>query len=308
MFTTLSTYEELGIHEDEVRHERLRRGSKDLIPREYIKKLRTITVRLRQSLDRHSLSLTVFRPYRYVYFKSYDAWKAEFDGLCREFDALKKTLLDQYDELYTQCGIDFTAVASEAYSTLRNRGATTEPKAQFINRVVSQALAKFPSRERIETDLKADYHTSLLITDVDYATEVAKKDQAQAEAYEANQKAHLAAQATRQGQREADVKLQAMRQAELEHARQQLKTMVSPITEAMFRLRSQLGEQVARSATSSSNTTGCCRHARRKGAQPADDVPAPQRGRRQRDRGIAAQPYLSGAERHRRKRQGPLQR
>ena len=51
--TAQTTWNELGIPEGDVRRERLKRGSKDLIPSEYIRKLRRIETRFRASLKGH---------------------------------------------------------------------------------------------------------------------------------------------------------------------------------------------------------------------------------------------------------------
>jgi len=48
-FTTRATYQELGIPHGDVRRQRIRAGNKDVIPTLYLKKLRSLEIRFRQS-------------------------------------------------------------------------------------------------------------------------------------------------------------------------------------------------------------------------------------------------------------------
>ena len=81
MFTTKATWAELGIPQEDTRRKRLKRGSKDLIPKLYMGRLRSLETRFRQSLEKHSFVLDGFRPYKWVPFTAYESWKQEWKKL-----------------------------------------------------------------------------------------------------------------------------------------------------------------------------------------------------------------------------------
>jgi hypothetical protein len=61
-FTARATWNELGIPEEDTRRKRLKRGTKDLISKVYIGRLRSLEARFRQSLDQHSFDVAGYRP------------------------------------------------------------------------------------------------------------------------------------------------------------------------------------------------------------------------------------------------------
>jgi len=61
MFTRRATWSELGIDGKSVRRKRLKRGSKDMLPKAYMSTLHSLSTRFRQSLDRHSFVLEGFK-------------------------------------------------------------------------------------------------------------------------------------------------------------------------------------------------------------------------------------------------------
>lgn len=259
MFSTLASYDELGIPQSDRRASRLKRGSKDLIPSEHIKALRSLAVRFRVSLDKHSFPIAGFRPYRWVPFTAYAAWKAEYERLQAELHDKRQAILDNYDGFVDALVADFTAIADEAYGAISARDDDWgEPQHEFVAGIVDRALAKLPTRERIATEIAVDYHSALVTSESDIEAERTRVDTeraAQRTAWAATEKAHAEAriadatawnaeQDARARNRERDIKLQAMQQAELEHAREQLRQTVSPYQEVFNRLRAQMHQDV----------------------------------------------------------------
>ena len=60
VFTTRATYQVLGIPHGDVRRQRIRAGSKTLIPVKYLKRLRSLETRFRQGLDKYGFQIGAF--------------------------------------------------------------------------------------------------------------------------------------------------------------------------------------------------------------------------------------------------------
>jgi len=288
LFTVRASWAELGIPEDDTRRKRLKRGSKDLIPKEYLGKLRSLETRFRQSLDKHSFDLEGFRPYRWVPFTAYEEWRTEWDRLQAELAELKAKIINHYDEFVDAIAADFATIAREAWDAIRARrpaGAgefalitdhgTFDGLDAFIDHVVARATAKLPSPERIEAELYVDYKNALVATGADVEAELLARDQlhtkreiesakqklAQEQAH-TERKAEWAkqdqlhlevAEAEKLSQirvEEERVKLAAMRAAELEHARKQIENTVNPFQEVIEQFRSQIFQDVGEIAAS----------------------------------------------------------
>lgn len=277
MFTTRATYSELGIPIGDMRRKRLRAGSKDLLPKKLIGRLRSIETRFRQSLEKHSYRIGAFGSYRWVPFTAYEAWRDDWNRLQGELAEWKEETLSRYDEFTETIVEDFTQIASEAWQALlARRGGDTNfvlvtkdgaefdggQKEAFVEHVVSKAVAKLPTREDVQTRLYVDYRTAVLLTQADVEADrlIAEQLRAEREAEAARvwEEAERRNEERRRRQnklweeekeaqlrvREKEIKINAMRQAELEHARQQMAQMGSPLQEVFDSLRAQMYEDV----------------------------------------------------------------
>jgi len=270
MFTARASWAELGIPREDTRRKRLRRGSKDLIPHLYIGRLRSLETRFRQSLERHSFVLQGFRPYRWVPFTAYEAWRAGWADLQAELAELKADILTHYDEFVDALAADFAQVAHEAWDAVRARrpagagefalvtsqGAFDSLDA-FTDHVVARAVAQMPSPDQIERGLYVDYKNALVVTGADLEaehlhteqlyTEQAQERTRQVEEWARQHKLRLEVEEAEQA---SGIRLAAMRQAELEHARRQLQNTVSPFAEVFEQFRARIYEDVQEIATS----------------------------------------------------------
>lgn len=270
MFTRQASWAELGIPQDseDTRYTQLTRGQKFLNREERIKKLRSVETRARQWLDRLSYDVTGFRPYRYLPFTAYEKWVQKWEELVAEFNQVKVEFLDNYDEDVAYIAETFQGVAAHAWTSLTKNGAYSYAivdgrpmdRDQFIDHVVANACAKMPSRHKIINDLKIDYITALVYGKAAAAEDLAKaeqinreRQQARIAADEASRVAHLQssllqeqlehqARIDRIEAEEREAKIEAMRQAEGAHARQQLAEIASPFQEVFSALRRQISE------------------------------------------------------------------
>jgi len=145
----------------------------------------------------------------------------------------------------------------------------------FTDHVISRAIAQMPPREKIQGALYVDYHNAIITTGTDleaerlrqeqlrtaseqeraaqHATwqeartrerqEWAKQQQLDLEVQEAEKLSHIRLRAEQR-------KLDAMKQAELEHARQQLSEMTSPFAEVIEQFRARIHQDVTQIAAS----------------------------------------------------------
>jgi len=243
MFARHASYDEWGVPEEDMRAIRLNRGSKDLIPHEYLGPLRSLETRFRASLDRHSFILEGFRPYRWIPFTAYESWREEWDTLQEEWAEAKQDILDDYEDLRLRLRGDFVKIAAEAYEAIQARdGEMAEPWSDFVRRVARLALRQFPTREQIERDLWVDYKPALVLGAADIEADLVARDRLWTEREEIRgQQAEQ--RRLREMRLEAEEKrLRAMHEAEMEHAREQMARTVSPWDEVFQQLRAQMYE------------------------------------------------------------------
>jgi len=253
MFETRATWEELGIPKDSMRRTRFTREAKALIPKEYLKNLKSIETRARRCLERHSFIVEGFRPCRWVPFTAYKEWLKEHEELGEEWNTLKAKLLARYEShILRSLKDDFACVASEAYASLH----LEESKEEFVARVVGKARSRMPSSEELAQCLTIDYRTAALVSPSAVEAELAYRDRLRHERGLADEKAALDAAKLKAKRRKALAKAEVaeaearqkerllveMRQTELAHYREQLQEMASPIEEVVHHLRSQMYE------------------------------------------------------------------
>jgi hypothetical protein len=256
MLSRSASWIELGVL-DATTQERFTRGRKSLFM-DAEKQIKSIEVRLRQVLEKLSYDVSGFRPYRWLAWTAYNKFREEFDRLSDEFRQIKQyEILDRYDDHVDRLVEDFTKVAHASWKAIQGQGydgatidgVTYYDVDSFTDEIIRRALEKMPSREEIEKGLYVDYTTALVYGEQDSAL-----DQLEAQRLR-NQKDHEMTQARIERQEawlkvqdqelELDRKqrrLEAMRQAEMEHARQKLQEIGSPFVDIITQLRGRMAE------------------------------------------------------------------
>lgn len=263
MFARSASLAELGVPRQSLRGKRIRPGQKDLIPRSVIGKLKSVEQRMRGCLNKYGQDVTGFRPYRYLHFAAYQPFRERWEKLEREFEAIKAGILENLDDYHTLFLQEYAGLAIEAWDAMmasnghtgrvliiqlkNGRNETFEGQDNFVDWVTSRAAPLFPTEWKVQADLHADYKTAILVSQADVAAEEARRDRAQAESAQATaDRAQATAERTeateqeRVARSEAQLQMEAIRQAELEHARQQLEQVVSPFEELFGNLRAQV--------------------------------------------------------------------
>jgi len=257
MFQARATWAELGIPRGDQRQARLSPGVKYLLPKPYIRSLRSLATRFRQSLDGETFTLQGFLPYRWMPYTAWPTWKAQWDDLQVELEATRAAILEHRDEFVDAVAEEWTAIAEEAWDAIKARRADTngdfavitpqgafDDRDEFVDHVVSQALARFPSVAEIQTNLFASFRTAILITGADVMEEQAREEQAQTDiAEEQSKRRQMDADAMHQEQVRLET-LAAVREAELEHQREALAQMTSPLQEVFEQFRARIYEDI----------------------------------------------------------------
>lgn len=244
MFARTATYLEMGWGEEDIdaRRSKMGRAQKYLIPDEKIKELRSVESRMRQLLDRHSFRITGFSPYRWLPVTAYTTFKDEWASLEYEFRSIRMVIVSNLDNYRDQLADEMREVAHDAWKSImavtnyqqyENVVVNHIPynHTEFIELVMKTALDGFPSLEKIENELTADYRTALVYGEQDVAA-----DHAEAE------KIKLDVKMQKIEQQEREMALDAMFTAEAEHAREQLSEIASPFAEVFKALRSQIAK------------------------------------------------------------------
>ncbi|RKY06935.1 MAG: hypothetical protein DRP56_06550 [Planctomycetota bacterium] len=261
MFSVRVRYDELGIGADDPRTERLRTGSKDLFPI-HSKKLRSLEARARQNLVKHSFQVTAFGGYRWLPWTAYQDFIAKHKEITAELEQVKESACREWESIESQNREYFGQIAQRAWialTSIYSRGdravvMTTDCKAfdlddmaGFVNYVADRACYKMPSPDQIRREVKIDYQTAVLFSDSELAAERTLIEQEKAAQQQAQQAAEHA-RANRYVERgEQNAKIAAYKQAELEHARQQMAEMTSPLTDTLNALRGRIYEAVRKS-------------------------------------------------------------
>jgi len=257
MFSRRATMTGLGIPRSSVRGRTCTAGQTYLIPREVHGRLQSISRRMRGVLDKYAHDVAGFRPYRYLYYAAYDAFVARWNELAAEWDELKETILAHLDEWREAYLAAEAARAAEAWDAilaanghanghaddgrlvlnLRGGALTFDSRDEFIAWMVDRARPLFPSRSDVESNLTAEYKTAVLMTAADLEAESERAAALRRQAAEHHAAEVEAYERARLARSEAEIKMEAIRQAELEHAREQLQHIASPFEELFTNLR-----------------------------------------------------------------------
>ena len=262
MFSRRISLAELGIPLTSARGKTITPGVKFMAPRDFCRKLMTTGQRLRDCLDKYSEFVTGFRPFRYIYYLSWQPFIKQWDEIHADFEALETQALTERDQWEQDYLAECALRADEAWEAIMATNGKHEAalilelqhstkvfstKDDFIAWIVEIGKGTFPTADHIRTHLRADFYTAVLISSADLEAEQAREKEEVARALQANAtQAQAHAQVTEAEQRErvatseADLAMRAIYTAQLEHARNQLAITVSPFEELFQNLRAQI--------------------------------------------------------------------
>ncbi|MBI5954389.1 MAG: hypothetical protein HY865_22255 [Chloroflexi bacterium] len=266
MFTKTASFDEIGFLQDsekDARYGWIKPGAKYLIPESAVKPLKSVVIRMRQVFEAHSRKVAGFSPYNWMPYVAHPAFVEKWKELRDEFYQIKTDIIERRDEYVDIISSEYEKIALSAWKAMAAQdggsvviaGEKMDMEA-FISYMVEKALSLVPSVEAIEEKLQADYITALVYSEYDVAKESAETDkirnQLQAEQEKSDLENRLLLEQLRtvtlknqDEHNERQVKIDAMREAELEHARAQIKETVSPFVEVY---KNALGECVERAA------------------------------------------------------------
>ncbi len=123
----------------------------------------------------------------------------------------------------------------------------------FVDSFVETTVAQIPTKEGIDTHLTASYVTALVYGAADIAADsaaaslirersAAEIERTRLENRRLNQQLQDEARSRQLDQREREIKIQAMRDAEMENARKQLEQLASPFQEVFSAIRQRFAE------------------------------------------------------------------
>jgi len=265
MFVCGTDWGELGVSGDSTRAARMTPGRKYLYPKAAVNRINSVVSAMRQCLERYSYDLTGFRPNRYMHYKTYGHWQAEWDQLLERFNAVKAELIAMHDQAVDDLADEFRTIAAEAWDanghqSLFFKGVKYSDLDEFTDAVVARVLSKMPDVETIEAGMHADYRVSMLYGLEEIARSEANatriREIAEAElakAKDEQQSAYLNSailqeqynheqRMMRMNEQEKELAIEAMMHAEAEHAREQLKEIASPFQEVFVALRNQIAQ------------------------------------------------------------------
>jgi hypothetical protein len=196
-----------------------------------------------------------------MFYKGWPKFIEKWNDVHDEFETLKQQALDSRD-LWEREYLDECAHrAAEAWEAimatngqdrvlileLPNSTKVFGTVEEFMNWIVEIGRGNFPSSDNISRNLRADFYTAVLISTADIQAETTREQEQQALellAHTRKEEAHArrakAEQQQRVAESEADLAMKAIYDAQLEHARHQLRTTVSPFEELFQNLRSQI--------------------------------------------------------------------
>ena len=278
IFTKTTRWAELGIPDfaDDRRVTQFTKGTKYLYPERKVAKLKSFESRARHNLEKNSYEVTGIKPYRWLPYTAYPTWREKHDQIVAEANEYIQTeLIDCHDACVDEIASNYSEIAEAAWLSLTTGESEsgrrvvrytrviihdrdtdqdmTLGRDEFVDYIVKSAVAQIPTVEEIEQKLKFDYTTALFYGDQDVAEDEAAAANIRAQIAFDRERASLEAESLREtvrkqawdnqlDQQKKQEALEAMRQAEYEHHREQLKNTVSPFVEVYQAAMSQFAD------------------------------------------------------------------
>jgi hypothetical protein len=249
LFSIRTAFSELGIGNDDVRTSRMHAGAKDLFPA-YSRKFRSLEARARQNFADYTFKVAALGDYFWLPFTAYDSFQERHAEIVAEWETTKEHLLAAYDQIVQDNIVFFSAAAERAWRGLLSQypdgkvmivvdkmeAFSHDEKDRFVEYIVSKAMARTPTPADISLGVWLDYRTAILYTEREVMEELAAEEIAKAEIA----KAQRSVSWLDLEKAEKAARIESIRQAELEHARQQLASMGSPLQEALDALKANV--------------------------------------------------------------------
>lgn len=266
LFSSSAIWPELGVMDERIK-KFFTKGTKSLAPK-VSAKLKSNETRLRQELDKHSFDIAGFRPWRLVLWNAYESWRESHDRLVDERNTIMLDALENYDHYRDQAIVEFSEIAHASWVSIVGQeytaaiidGKAYEDEVAFVGAVVHAMLIKFPEQERIEKEIVAYYSTSLVYGEEDVASDRLAAEQIRQEVETVRAEAEKVRLQIKRDEKESynlalhedslrrlerqekELKIEAMKQAEVEHARDYLDTFGSPYIEIIQQMREQFAK------------------------------------------------------------------
>jgi hypothetical protein len=189
--------------------------------------------------------------------------------LSDEFAKMKQYDIEHYNEYVAGLNEDYAQIAANSWKSIKSQGydwVIYKGKAyntleEFRDAVTAAALAKLPTISQIETGLSCDYRTAVVYTGADIARDniqtlleqekgSLKIQKVRAKKAAVEEKAYADKVAMQLDLQEKRAKLDAMMEAEAQHAREQLNQLASPFEEVFTALRVQMAKDADEMLTS----------------------------------------------------------
>ena len=256
LFTRSINWAELGIQGDEedLRKNRMRTGSKYVINPARAEKVKSIETRLRQM--HKNMTVDIAGHGRWLPWSRYEKFKEEWDRLTAELEEVKAEIVANLDNDRDKLAQEFTEIAHTAWKQITGQGYEwyilnhkVYDRDDFTDMVVAAAVASMPAAVRIEEDLQADYIPTILEGEEDIAADAARaagiRDAILAQEMQGRILEEEHSQQIRRHQienMEREAKIEAFRQAEMEHLREVWKKEKSPLEQVFMHLRNEAGQ------------------------------------------------------------------
>lgn len=259
IFKRTASWEQLGIRPEDARRARLGKGHQKLAPSKIVNKLASFETRIRSNLDNYSFQIRAFGDWRWLPLTAYDEWRERHDELTAELQAfIQSEILDKWDEIEAANREYFEASAERAWKAwqatrqeegydeavviIKGRGVY-KSKEDFVASVVSEGMRSAPSREEVE-EMNISYETGYIFLPPEITQMYARAKREEAEAVAAEADAIARRRREREALSQVEARKEAIRQAEMERARQQLAEIGSPFDEVTQKLRARIHEDV----------------------------------------------------------------
>lgn len=242
----------------------------------YLRSAKSLESQVRQALGRFSYRKGLERvlgSYYWIPVTAYEAWKADFDQRHAALEEVKANLAADMPGYRHEVAAGWRLIAREAYAAICKRvDGFAVGEAEFADRLVQAATGHLPTPESV-AGITLDYNTPVLLVPSQVEAELARRDaihsrreieaakaaaeaaeqwsaqrQVEAETFQAMREREAEAEARIQMERDRATferrRLEAMHEAELEHARRQIAEMESPFTQVLESLRAEIFETV----------------------------------------------------------------
>lgn len=256
-------FEELGIKADDGElGDWIKPGSKSYAP-SFSKRLHSWATQCRQCLSRYALSLesvsalTASTSWKLLLFDAYDQFVERWE----ELNDLKASILSDvnrsYNHLLREALTFYNEQAERSWDLIQSRygygtaivlpsGMTFGPgdKAAYLDWVEATIRADFPAREAIQTEVFAEYWATSMFTSASVQQNLAREEQARADAAEAALRRSQAEQERWEIEFRREARERAIVEAETRRMQERLAETVDPFAEAMDQLLRELAENI----------------------------------------------------------------